>query len=242
MERERFILESFDTIDLPLSETQARQFSDYHEFLVSENEKINLTAITDFEDVVMKHFIDSCMWKLKDLTAGDKVTLIDVGTGAGFPGMPLKIVYPELHLVLLDALGKRVDFLQRLVTLLGLSDVDCLHGRAEDYASPDREDTLRESCDFAVSRAVAGLNVLAEYCLPFVRVGGYFVAYKSGQVEEELNNADHALSLLGGTLREIRKFSLPGREEERSLVIIEKTSETPLKYPRKAGKVQKKPL
>jgi len=221
-----------------LSETQARQFEKYYELLVQKNEVMNLTAITEFDEVLIKHFLDSC--EAAPLLH-ENASLIDVGTGAGFPGIPIKIVRPDVKVCLLDALAKRIDFLKEVVEALSLEGVDCLHGRAEDFAGNGSSPKLRESFDYAVSRAVAQLSVLAEYCLPFVKVGGFFIAYKSGDIEEELAGAAHALEVLGGKVSEVKRFSLPNGDE-RSLVLIQKISETPAAYPRRAGKPTKKPL
>lgn len=221
-----------------LSPLQAEQFLKYYETLVQWNEVMNLTAITDFDGVLVKHFLDSCVAS-GDLSTG--ASLIDVGTGAGFPGLPLKIARPDLQVCLLDALSKRVEFLKETASGLGMSGVHCIHGRAEDFACAGKEGTLRESFDYAVSRAVAELPVLLEYCLPFVKIGGTFIAYKSGNVDLEISGAAHALSALGGEVAEVRRFSLP-TGDERSLVFVTKVFETPMQYPRKAGKPTKKPL
>ena len=196
------------------------------------------------EEVVKKHFLDSCMLlcdreKLFSDKASEPLRLVDVGTGAGFPGLPLKIMRPEVRLTLIDSLRKRVDFLQDTVETLGLQDVDCVHARAEDAG---KDPAFREGFDIAVSRAVARLNVLSEYVLPFVKVNGLFVAYKSQDVEEEIEEAQNAFRILGGEVERVSVFTLPGTDHKRSLVYIRKKSPSPEKYPRKAGKPEKAPL
>ena len=226
---------------ITLSDTQVEQFIIYYEMLVEKNQSVNLTAITDFDEVFKKHFIDSLsLVKACDFSHDDtEISLIDIGTGAGFPGIPLKISFPNLKVTLMDSLNKRVDFLHEVIARLGLSQIDAIHGRAEDYAKPGQ---LREKYDLCVSRAVANLSVLAEYCLPYVKVGGKFISYKSEKVTEEINDAEYAIDILGGNIKEQIAFTLPDSDMYRNLVIIEKVNETPSKYPRKAGKVNKKPL
>lgn len=226
---------------ITLSDVQAEQFLIYYEMLIDKNQAVNLTAITDFDEVLKKHFIDSLsLVKAYNLSDSEtEISLIDIGTGAGFPGIPLKIAFPNLKVTLMDSLNKRVDFLNEVISTLGLSQIDTIHGRAEDYAKPGQ---LREKYDLCVSRAVANLSVLAEYCLPYVKVGGKFISYKSEKVTEEINNAEYAIGILGGKIKEQITFTLPDSDIYRNLVVIEKVSETPSKYPRNAGKVDKKPL
>ncbi len=232
------IEERIRSLDLDISAVQVRQFYDYYELLVTWNQFMNLTAITDFEDVVQKHFVDSLSItgekKLQDVD-----NLIDVGTGAGFPGIPLKIMFPELKITLLDSLRKRVDFLNEVIDRLHLKQMETIHGRAEDYAKPGKK---REMYDLCVSRAVANLSTLSEYCLPYVKIGGEFISYKSGEITEEMKEAKSAVFLLGGRIRGCRNFELPGTEIHRTLVCIEKVSGCPKKYPRKAGTAAKNPL
>lgn len=232
------IEERIRSLDLDISAVQVRQFYDYFELLVKWNQFMNLTAITDFEDVVQKHFVDSLSItgekKLQDVD-----NLIDVGTGAGFPGIPLKIMFPELKITLLDSLRKRVDFLNEVIDRLHLKQMETIHGRAEDYAKPGKK---REMYDLCVSRAVANLSTLSEYCLPYVKIGGEFISYKSGEITEEMKEAKSAVFLLGGRIRGCRNFELPGTEIHRTLVCIEKVSGCPKKYPRKAGTAAKNPL
>lgn len=228
-------------LHITLSDVQAEQFLIYYEMLVERNQAVNLTAITDFDEVLKKHFIDS-LSLVKAYNLGDvetEISLIDIGTGAGFPGIPLKIAFPNLKVTLMDSLNKRVDFLNEVIGTLGLSQIDAIHGRAEDYAKPGQ---LRENYDLCVSRAVANLSVLSEYCLPYVKVGGKFISYKSEKVTEEINDAEYAIGILGGKVEEQISFTLPDSDINRNLVVIIKQSETPSKYPRKAGKIDKKPL
>lgn len=232
-------------LHLSLSDKQLDQFLTYYEMLVEKNKVMNLTAITEFDEVMKKHFIDSLsLVKVCDLSGS--LSVIDVGTGAGFPGIPLKIAFPNLKLTLLDSLHKRVGFLQEVIEKLGLQNAEAVHGRAEDFAKPGQ---LRESFDLCVSRAVANLSTLSEYCLPYVKVGGKFISYKSDKVNEELEGskteietAEHAIFVLGGKLTEQREFMLPSSDICRNLIVIEKSRPTPKQYPRKAGTAAKKPI
>lgn len=227
-----------------LSDEMKRQFSKYYEMLVEWNKVMNLTGITEYEEVYEKHFLDSiCIVKAfseKNIFLSDTTKkVIDIGTGAGFPGIPLKIVFPDMDITLLDSLNKRINFLNAVIEELGLSGIDTIHGRAEDYAKNQQH---REKYDLCVSRAVANLSTLSEYCVPFLKRGGYFISYKSGEVDEELKDAEKALSLLGGKAEKVVKFKIPETDIRRSFVIINKIQSTPGKYPRKAGLPSKEPL
>lgn len=227
-----------ESFGIQLTNQQVDQFFEYYRLLVQWNEFMNLTAITEMEEVMEKHFVDSLALS-KAAEVGNIETLIDVGTGAGFPGIPLKIAYPHLRVVLLDSLNKRVKFLSTVIETLGLTNIQAVHGRAEDAA---RQKDYREQFDAAVSRAVANMASLSEYCLPFIKVGGVFVPYKSGNIEEELKDAGKAVKTLGGTIRRVEKFQLPDTDIERSLVLIKKTERTDKRYPRKAGLPSKEPI
>ena len=225
-------------LGIELSQKQKNQFIQFYEFLVEKNKVMNLTGITEFEEVLTKHFLDSlaCV-KAIDMT---KVkTIMDIGTGAGFPGVPLKIAFPHLEACLLDSLKKRVNFLEESFELLGLEGIKAIHGRAEDFA---QNKEYRESFDLCVSRAVANLATLSEYCLPFVKVGGKFISYKSEKITEEMNAAQHAVKILGGKMDGQVEFTLPDSDIYRNLFIITKEKSTPAKYPRKAGLPSKEPL
>ena len=226
-----------ESLGIQLSDKQMEQFLLYYEMLVEQNKVMNLTAITDYEEVLKKHFIDSLsLVKAYDLSKN--IFLIDVGTGAGFPGVPLKIAFPNLRVTLLDSLNKRIYFLNTVIEKLGLSGIEGIHGRAEDFA----KHTMREKYDLCVSRAVANLSTLSEYCLPFVKVGGQFISYKSEKITEEKAAAENAVRLLGGKVVNQVAFTLPDSDIYRNLFVIEKIKETPKKYPRKAGLHGKEPL
>lgn len=220
-----------------LTENQLKQFCKYAELLIEWNEKMNLTAITEPAEIVTKHFIDS-LYGLKFLKG--RKTLIDVGTGAGFPGLPLKITKPDIELTLLDSLNKRLTFLTEVKNQLDLDKTECVHSRAEDGATPTS--SLRESFDVAVSRAVANLSCLCEYCLPYVKRGGVFLAYKGPDTEEEIENAQNAIDILGGELTGVYNYTIPETDITHSIIVITKVKNTPEKYPRLQGKIQKKPL
>lgn len=223
---------------ISLSETQLQQFDRYQELLVEWNQKMNLTALTEPKDVAIKHMIDSVsVYDEKWFSEG--MSVIDVGTGAGFPGLPLKILCPSLKVTLLDSLNKRVKFLETVVSELGLSDTVCVHARAEEAA---RQKQYREKFDAVVSRAVARLPILAEYDLPFVRVGGFFAAMKGAKYEEEAQEAKKAVKLLGGGEPVLREIKLPGLEDKRGIIYIRKEKKTPSVYPRKAGTPEKNPI
>jgi len=229
---------AMDELGIALEPSQMDQFMKYYEILVEWNRFMNLTAITEFNDVCTKHFIDSISL-CKVLDCSKEQTLIDVGTGAGFPGIPLKIVFPNLTVTLLDSLGKRVNFLNTVIDELRLEKIEAIHGRAEDYAKPD---LLREKYDICVSRAVANLASLSEYCLPYVKTNGFFVSYKSERVSEEIQNAKKAIALLGGEIFHQEEFILPHSDIYRNLLVLRKVKATPKKYPRKAGLPTKEPL
>lgn len=233
---ERFQKDCAD-MHVMLSEGQLQQFQRYFALLQEWNSFMNLTAITEFEEVLKKHFLDS-LSVAKSIGLPQVHALIDIGTGAGFPGIPLKIAFPHLKVVLLDSLGKRVKFLKQVTQELKLSEVEAIHGRAEDFA---RDALYREQFDLVVSRAVANLSSLSEYCIPYAKQSGLFVSYKSGNIEEELKSARFAVKTLGGEIEKVDKFSLLN-VGERSLVVIRKTKSTPKKYPRKAGVPSREPI
>lgn len=239
MERETaYIIDEMHKLGISLTEQQSEQLYEYYRLLVEWNSFMNLTGITEFSEVVQKHFVDSLsIVKVKNMNDVDN--LIDVGTGAGFPGLPLKIVFPHLKVTLLDSLNKRIDFLNAVIEKTGLTGIETIHGRAEDFAKPGLK---REIYDLCVSRAVANLSTLSEYCLPYVKIGGEFIPYKSGEVADELQDAKSAVFLLGGKVESCENFDLPGSDIHRSLVRIKKVGGCPKKYPRKAGMPSKAPL
>lgn len=223
-----------------LENSQINQFYQYYELLDEWNKVMNLTAITDQNEVITKHFVDSlALVKAAGEISTKEYKIIDIGTGAGFPGIPLKIAFPQLKITLMDSLNKRIKFLNEVIEQLGLKEITAVHSRAEDLG---RDKDYREQYDLSVSRAVANLSTLSEYCMPFVKPGGFFISYKSGKIEEELSSAKHAIFLLGGKVNRIESFTLDGAEAERTLIKIEKVSEISKRYPRKAGVPGKEPL
>lgn len=229
--------EGLAMLHIALSPLQKQQFIDFYELLIEKNKVMNLTAITDFKEVVNKHFVDSLsIVKILQLS---KERILDLGTGAGFPGIPLKIVFPEIEILLVDSLKKRLVFLDEVIQKLNLDKISTLHGRAEDLGNMI---DYREKYDLCLSRAVAKMSSLSELCLPFVKLGGYFISYKSGDIENEMKDSVKALQILGSKLENINAFELPGTDIKRSLVVVRKEKKTPLKYPRSAGKPIKDPL
>lgn len=231
-------LKGLEELQIELSDNQIKQFIRYYEMLVEKNKVMNLTAITEFDEVIEKHFLDSLsLIKVYDLKK--EVSVMDMGTGAGFPGIPLKIAFPHLQITLLDSLKKRLNFLDTVIEELKLEEICTVHGRAEDGA---RKAEHREQYDLSVSRAVSRLASLCELCMPYVKEGGYFISYKSGKAQEELTEASKAIFVLGGKLDKTEAFQLFGTDMERTLVVVEKKKKTPKQYPRKAGTPAKEPI
>lgn len=229
---------SLEQLQIELTERQIRQFLQYYEILIEWNSFMNLTGITEYNEVVNKHFIDS-LSLIKVLDVSKSANVLDMGTGAGFPGIPLKIAFPNLKIVLLDSLNKRIKFLNEVILRLNLENITAIHGRAEDFG---KNPLYREQFDLVVSRAVANLTTLSEYCIPYVKKDGYFISYKSGTIQEELEQSKRAIKILGAKLIKVETFILPETEIERSLVMIQKKKETPNIYPRSAGKPSKEPI
>ncbi len=242
---DRFLADTFDQIGIALTNEQIHMFDIYYDMIVEKNKVMNLTKITDYHEAVIKHFVDSCSLVLLDddiyikKRFTDGASVIDVGTGAGFPGIPLKIIFPQIRLTLLDSVNKKLDFLRDVSSELGFTDINIIHGRAEDIS---HQKGIRESFDFCVSRAVGNLAVLSEYCLPFVKINGFFVSYKSERADDELKQSAHAFSELRGKLIQEAVFDLPESDISRTLLLIMKTGNTPKIYPRKAGTPSKNPL
>lgn len=236
----KLFFDDLNNLDIRLSDKQTEQFMKYYELLVEWNTFMNLTAITEFDDVLKKHFIDSLsLVKAYDKIKTSEVSVIDIGTGAGFPGLPLKITFPQIKLTLLDSLQKRINFLNTVTEQLGLKDVEFIHGRAEDFAKPELK---REKYDLCVSRAVANLSTLSELCLPYVKVGGCFISYKSEKITEEAAAAERAIEILGGKIEGQVEMLLPNSNIYRNLFVIKKVKAAPKKYPRKAGTPSKDPI
>lgn len=230
-------------MNITLSEKQLEQFDTYMNMVIEKNQVMNLTAITDPEEFALKHFADSlslipAVPELKYISE-KPVTMVDVGTGAGFPSVPLKIAYPNIQLTLLDSLNKRISFLDNVVSTLGLENVTTIHARAEEGG---RRKDLRDTFEVVTSRAVANLSTLTEYCLPYAKVGGLFISYKSGNIDEELASAERAIKLLGGKLENVVHFQLADTDNSRSFVLIRKEKPTPKAYPRKPGTAKREPL
>ncbi len=232
--------EELKEVGIILSEKQMDQFFQYYELLIEWNKVMNLTAITELDEVISKHFIDSISLVKAAASIGEKkATVIDIGTGAGFPGIPLKIAFPNLEITLLDSLNKRINFLNEVIQKLGLENITTIHGRAEDFGKNPK---YREQFDYCVSRAVANAATLSEYCLPFVKVGGSFIPYKSGKIDEELENGKKAIKVLGGEIRDVVRFQLKSADADRTLVVIHKNAKTAKRFPRKAGVPSKEPI
>lgn len=238
MPETKSFIKGLEALKLSLSEEQIGQFMSYYEILIEKNKVMNLTAITEYEEVISKHFIDSLSIVLcPEFKASG--SLIDVGTGAGFPGIPLKIAFPQLQVVLLDSLNKRVTFLNEVIEKLSLQEITAVHERAEDAG---RNMEYREGFDYCVSRAVANLSVLSEYCMPFVKPGGFFIPYKAGKSQEERAQAQNAVAMLSGSIHDAISFTLPHTDIERTLFVIKKEKPIDKKYPRKAGIPLREPL
>jgi 16S rRNA (guanine527-N7)-methyltransferase len=234
MSNRQFLMEASEKIGITLDQIQTDKFLKYKEFLISYNEKVNLTSILESKDIILKHFIDSL--SISEYVHGD---VIDVGTGAGFPTVPIKIINPNINLTLLDSLNKRIIFLEQLVSMLQLNNVNCIHSRAEDAA---RLVDYREKFDVATSRAVANLSVLAELCLPFVKIGGKFISMKGPDVNLEIIEAESALFKLGAKLNKVIHVNIPFSDIVHTIVIIDKLHYTPSLYPRKLTKISKNPI
>ncbi|OLS02711.1 16S rRNA (guanine(527)-N(7))-methyltransferase RsmG [Tissierella creatinophila] len=232
------LLKGTQDLNLKLTEEDKARFLNYKELLKEWNEKINITTITQDSEIDIKHFLDSLTCLSLDLFEGNK-TLIDIGTGGGFPGIPLKIMKDNLNITLLDSLNKRINFLNEVIKVLDLKGIKAIHGRAEELS---RQTEYRENFSIAISRAVASLDTLSEYCLPFVKVGGHFIAMKGPDIEEELNSSRNAIKLLGGNVVETKIITLPESDIVHSLIVIEKIRQTSQKYPRGGGKPRKNPL
>lgn len=232
------MIDKLKDLDITITTEQMNQFEVYYNMLIEKNKVMNLTTITDIDEVIDKHFVDS-LSLIKAVDLSQDLKILDLGTGAGFPGIPLKIVYPNLKITLLDSLNKRIKFLDEVIEELHLTGIESIHGRAEDFAQKMEH---REKYDICVSRAVANLATLSEYCMPYLKIGGMFISYKAGIIEEELQAAKQAFHTLGGSIKEVITFNLPKTDTQRSLICINKNKKTPKTYPRKAGLPSKEPI
>lgn len=238
LDPKQMLISGCESFDIYLSEAQVNQFFAYYELLIEWNAKMNLTAITEIEEVVIKHFIDSIsLCKYVDIKEID--CIIDVGTGAGFPGIPIKIIYPDVKITLVDSLNKRIKFLNEVIEQLGLTNIETVHARVEDLG---HDEAYREKFNYCMSRAVANLAVLTEYCLPFIKVGGKLLSLKGPNITEEIKTSGEAIKILGGVLSDVEFIDIPYSDLKHNLVIIDKNLNTPLKFPRKTVKIKKSPL
>lgn len=241
------LIDGMKRLGLIPTDRQLEQLHTYYEMMVEKNKVMNLTGITEYSEVVLKHFLDSlCIAQVEQqvnfasrLSKGEELSVIDVGTGAGFPGIPLKIMFPQIHITLLDSLNKRILFLQDVVDALKLGNVSCIHGRAEEFS---RKEEYRQKYDFAVSRAVARLASLAELCVPFVKKGGYFLPYKTQDSLEEIDEAKYAFRQLSSELISVKEYEIPYSDYRRTIPIISVKETISTKYPRGGGKPLKQPL
>lgn len=238
MTDDSLLVKGAPSLGVELGDSEIEKFNRYKELLKEWNTKINITAITDDEEIDIKHFLDSLTPFVTDIFEGKK-KIIDIGTGGGFPGLPLKIVNPNLEVTLLDSLNKRIVFLNEVISELELNGIEAIHGRAEELSL---KPAFREKYDVSISRAVASLDTLSEYCIPFVKTGGYFISMKGSDVDKELRLSKNAIKTLGGKIVEKKLVQIPESDIVHSLIIIEKIRETPTKYPRGGGKPKKKPL
>lgn len=238
MTAEELLKSSFGGLGISLSATDINNFMEYSRLLRQWNEVMNLTAITDEDGIILKHFADSAS-PLSVLDIPKNASLIDIGTGAGFPGVPIKIIRSDIRLTLVDSLNKRINFLNTVCETLGLTGTECIHSRAEDLS---RNADKRENYDYCLSRAVAPLNVLAEYCLPFVRIGGTFAALKGPNAFTEIEASDKAITLMGGKIESVKDLEIPGTDLKHTLVVINKVKPTPEQYPRKGAAISKRPI
>ena len=238
MHGKELLIQGIKELGLDINDKQVEQFLKYYEMIIETNKVMNLTSIVELDEVIIKHFIDSLL-SVKTIEINKFKTMIDVGTGAGFPGIPLKIMFPDLKVTLLDSLNKRLKFLDSVIKELGLDNINTIHGRAEDIG---RNENYREKYDLCVSRAVANLTTLSEYCVPFIQKGGTFISYKSQFSEEEKQEAEKAIGVLGGKIQKSEIVNLSFTDINRSFIIINKNKITPNKYPRKAGVPSKKPI
>jgi len=226
------------SIDISLNTKQLKSFAQFMDFMIEWNDRVRLTSITEESEVIDKHFIDS-LTALKPKVIKDNHKVLDLGTGGGFPGIPLKIIKPTIDLTMLDSRLKKIEYLQEVIDVFAFEQTIAIHGRAEDYGQLP---AYREAFDIVVSRAVANLTVLSEYCIPFVKKGGYFIAMKGTKSDEEINEAKNAIKKLGGSIEEVLEFKLPGTDYDRSIILIKKVDKTPKKYPRNPGKPKKSPI
>ena len=238
MDIENLLVKGLSELGLTITEEQIEKFDKYYEMLIETNKVMNLTSITEYDEVIIKHFIDSLLVvNIFDINQSKK--MIDVGTGAGFPGIPIKIMFPHLQITLLDSLNKRINFLQEVSKQVGIDNIEFIHGRAEDFGKLEE---YREKYDIATARAVAGLPILMEFCVPFVKVGGYFVCLKGPNANLELEESKAAMDVLGVEFIEKINIELPESDLNHNILVFKKVKNTPDKYPRKAGKPAKSPI